>query len=103
MSNMRVVPVGRMGDLPETVDVAIIGSGIGGSTIAYGLAGSGARIVVVERGSHLGAHPAAETRGRSSSAVSFDRSRLGLTRTAVALIQGTIITSAATRNSMAPC
>jgi hypothetical protein len=59
VSNMRVVPVGRMGDLPETVDVAIIGSGIGGSTIAYGLAGSGARIVVLERGSHLGAHPAA--------------------------------------------
>ena len=48
-----------MGDLPETVDVAIIGSGIGGSTIAYGLAGSGARIAVLERGSHLGAHPAA--------------------------------------------
>ena len=48
-----------MGDLPETVDVAIIGSGIGGSTIAYGLAGSGACIAVLERGSHLGAHPAA--------------------------------------------
>jgi choline dehydrogenase-like flavoprotein len=56
---MRVAPVGRMGDLPETVDVAIIGSGIGGSTIAYGLAGSGARIAVLERGSHLGAHPEA--------------------------------------------
>ena len=56
---MRVPPVGRMGDLPETVDVAIIGSGIGGSTIAYGLAGSGARIAILERGFHLGAHPAA--------------------------------------------
>ncbi len=42
MSNMRVAPAGRMGDLPVTVDVAIIGSGIGGSTIAYSLAGSGA-------------------------------------------------------------
>ena len=59
MGNMRVAPVGRMGDLPETVDVAIIGSGIGGSTIASGLAGSGARIAVLERGFHLGAHPAA--------------------------------------------
>jgi choline dehydrogenase-like flavoprotein len=48
-----------MGDLPETVDVAIIGSGIGGSTIAYGLAGSGARIAILERGFHLDAHPAA--------------------------------------------
>ncbi len=48
-----------MSDLPDTVDVAIIGSGIGGSTIAYGLAGSGARIAILERGFHLGAHPAA--------------------------------------------
>jgi choline dehydrogenase-like flavoprotein len=48
-----------MADLPETVDVAIIDSGIGGSTIAYGLAGSGARIAILERGFHLGAHPAA--------------------------------------------
>src|ERR1700719_4834646 len=48
-----------MSDLPDTVDVAIIGSGIGGSTIAYGLAGSGARIAILERGFHLGAHPGA--------------------------------------------
>src|ERR1700720_2107039 len=48
-----------MSDLPDTVDVAIIGSGIGGSPIAYGLAGSGARVVILERGFHLGAHPAA--------------------------------------------
>ncbi len=43
--------------LPETVDIAIIGSGIGGATLAYGLAGSGARIAILERGPHLGAHP----------------------------------------------
>jgi len=48
-----------MSDLPDTVDVAIIGSGIGGSTIAYAFAGSGARIAILERGFHLGAHPAA--------------------------------------------
>src|ERR1700731_3577513 len=48
-----------MSDLPDTVDVAIIGSGIGGSTIACGLAVSGARIAILERGFHLGAHPAA--------------------------------------------
>ena len=42
-------------------------------------------------------------RGRSSSAVSFDRSRPGSVSTAAALIQGTTITSAATRNSATPC
>ena len=46
-------------DLPETVDVAVIGSGIGGATLACGLAGSGARIAVLERGHRLGAHPSA--------------------------------------------
>jgi choline dehydrogenase-like flavoprotein len=45
--------------LPETVDVAIIGSGIGGATLAYGLASSGARVAVLERGARLGDHPAA--------------------------------------------
>ena len=34
-------------------DIVIIGSGIGGGTIASGLAGSGARIVILERGEHL--------------------------------------------------
>jgi len=47
------------GDVPERVDVAIIGSGIGGATMAYGLAGSGARVAILERGEHLGDHPAA--------------------------------------------
>lgn len=45
--------------LPETVDVAIIGSGIGGATMAAGLAAGGARIALIERGWHLGDHPAA--------------------------------------------
>ncbi len=34
-------------------DIAIIGSGMGGSTLAYGLRESGARVVVVERGDFL--------------------------------------------------
>ncbi|WP_429814518.1 FAD-dependent oxidoreductase [Ensifer sp. B1-9] len=34
-------------------DIVIIGSGIGGSTIAAGLAGSGARIAILERGERL--------------------------------------------------
>src|SRR5262245_26758662 len=34
----------------ERYDVVIIGTGAGGGTMAYALAGSGARILVVERG-----------------------------------------------------
>ena len=34
-------------------DIVIIGSGIGGATIAAGLVGSGARITILERGEHL--------------------------------------------------
>jgi choline dehydrogenase-like flavoprotein len=37
-----------------TPDIVIIGSGIGGATIASGLAGSGARVLILERGEHLG-------------------------------------------------
>jgi choline dehydrogenase-like flavoprotein len=37
----------------ETVDVLIIGSGMGGATFAAGLAPSGARILILERGEHL--------------------------------------------------
>jgi choline dehydrogenase-like flavoprotein len=38
-------------------DIVIIGSGIGGATVASGLAGSGAKILVLERGGHLPATP----------------------------------------------
>ena len=43
-----------------TPDIVIIGSGIGGATIAAGLAGSGASIIILERGERLTAD--AETR-----------------------------------------
>ena len=43
-----------------TPDIVIIGSGIGGATIASGLAGSGARVLILERGELLQATP--ETR-----------------------------------------
>ena len=36
-----------------TPDIVIIGSGIGGATIAAGLAGSGASMVILERGERL--------------------------------------------------
>ena len=46
--------------MPKNPDVVIIGSGIGGATIAAGLAGSGAAITILERGERLTAIP--ETR-----------------------------------------
>jgi choline dehydrogenase-like flavoprotein len=39
--------------LPETADIVIVGSGIGGATLAAGLAGSGAKITILERGERL--------------------------------------------------
>ncbi len=43
---------------PSTAaDIVIIGSGIGGSTVAAGLAGSGAQIVILEAGDHLPDRP----------------------------------------------
>ena len=38
-------------------DIVIIGSGIGGATLASGLAGSGAKVLILERGEHLSATP----------------------------------------------
>ena len=39
--------------LPDTTDILIVGSGIGGSTLAAGLAGSGAAVTILERGERL--------------------------------------------------
>src|SRR6516164_3819498 len=44
---------------PETTDILIIGSGMGGSTCAVGLAPSGARILILERGTRLRESPEA--------------------------------------------
>ena len=44
---------------PETADILIIGSGMGGSTCAAGLAPSGARILILERGTRLRESPEA--------------------------------------------
>lgn len=38
-------------------DIVIVGSGVGGSTLAYELAGSGARVLVLERGDYLPEEP----------------------------------------------
>ena len=48
-----------MNGLPETTDILIVGSGMGGATLAAGLAGSGAKIAILERGSQLADCPAA--------------------------------------------
>ncbi|GAA5632849.1 6'''-hydroxyparomomycin C oxidase [Acinetobacter calcoaceticus] len=39
--------------MEKEADIVIIGSGIGGSTLAYSLAETGKRIVILERGEHL--------------------------------------------------
>ncbi|WP_457586939.1 FAD-dependent oxidoreductase [Ensifer canadensis] len=50
--------------MEQQPDIVIIGSGIGGSTVAAGLAGSGARIVILERGERL--HDTPEARSYAS-------------------------------------
>ncbi|WP_077968442.1 FAD-dependent oxidoreductase [Ensifer adhaerens] len=47
--------------MQEQPDIVIIGSGIGGSTVAAGLAGSGARITILERGERLPDTPEARS------------------------------------------
>ena len=61
-------------------DIVIIGSGIGGATIAAGLAGSGAAILILERGEQLRRQPGTRaTPGRSSSTATTARRRCGAT------------------------
>ena len=43
--------------IDAAADIVVIGSGIGGATIAAGLAGSGARILILEAGDHLPDRP----------------------------------------------
>lgn len=43
----------------DTTDIAIVGSGMGGATLAAGLAGCGARVTILERGVQLADSPAA--------------------------------------------
>ncbi|AHK42802.1 MULTISPECIES: GMC family oxidoreductase [Ensifer] len=47
--------------MEQQPDIVIIGSGIGGSTVAAGLAGSGARIAILERGERLPDTPEARS------------------------------------------
>ncbi|MGO1074982.1 GMC oxidoreductase [Inquilinus sp. CA228] len=45
--------------MTQSVDVVIIGSGVGGASLAYSLAPSGLRVVILERGDHLRDSPQA--------------------------------------------
>ena len=47
-----------MTSVPSTTDVLIVGSGIGGATLAAGLARSGAAVTLLERGEQLADGPA---------------------------------------------
>ena len=55
--------------MPAAPDIIVIGSGIGGATLAAGLAGSGARITILERGEQLPDSPAA----RDAKAIFVDQ------------------------------
>jgi choline dehydrogenase-like flavoprotein len=79
----------------DDIDVVVIGSGMGGATFAAGLAPSGARILILERGERLLDIP--ETRDISAP------TRPGSTPPARRSIPAIIITSGATPSSMAPC
>ena len=85
-------------------DIVIIGSGMGGATIAAGLAGSGARILILERGERIADTP--ETRdARAIFQRGHFRPQGNLVRPATATpsIPATTISSAATRSSTARC
>ena len=45
--------------MPATPDIVILGSGMGGATVAAGLAGSGAKILILEKGPQLADGPQA--------------------------------------------
>jgi choline dehydrogenase-like flavoprotein len=53
MGDARRCPGGDIGTVSENYDVIIIGSGAGGGTLAHTLAGSGQRILLLERGDFL--------------------------------------------------
>ena len=56
--------------LPATVDVLVVGSGMGGASFAAGIAGRGPKLLILERGEQL----AAEPRARDTRAIFVDGS-----------------------------
>ena len=72
----------------ESVDILIVGSGMGGATCAAGLAPSGASMLILERGARLGTCPKRETLARSSSAACSARRKSGSTAPGAAFNPG---------------
>ncbi len=66
--------------MSETPDIVIIGSGIGGATVAAGLAASGARILILEAGDHCPIGRRTAIRAPSSSAAISGRRKPGYER-----------------------
>ena len=89
--------------VPDGFDVVVIGSGVGGGCVAHALAPTGARIVILERGSRL----PREERNWDPEAVYADtpytsRTSAGSTATAAASGLGSSTTWAAIRRCSAP-
>lgn len=55
---LTVAPPRPVSAVPSQVDVVVVGTGMGGGTLAYGLAGSAASVLLVERGDFLPSEPA---------------------------------------------
>jgi choline dehydrogenase-like flavoprotein len=87
---------------PETVEVLIIGSGLGGATSAAGLAPTGARILILERGARLrDSADARDARAIFQRGV-FRPQETWLDGEGQSFNRATIITSAGIRSSTAP-
>ena len=87
--------------LPDTTDVLIVGSGIGGSTLAAGLAGSGAAVTILERGERLEDGPGVRDPHAIFVEGRFRPRRSGGTRKGQRSTPATTTMSAATRSSTA--
>ena len=87
----------------DDIDVVVIGSGMGGATLAAGLAPTGARIVVLERGERLADRPETRDARAIFQQGVFRPTRPGSTPPARRSIPATTISSAAIRSSTAPC
>ena len=84
-------------------DIVIIGSGIGGGTMAAALAASGRRIVILERGERLADCPEARDDRAIFERGHFRPRRPGSRPAVRRSIRATTTTSAATRSSTARC
>ena len=83
-------------------DILIIGSGMGGASLAAGLAPSGLRILILERGEYLVDQPAARDPAAIFGRGHFRPTETWLTPRAIASTPETTPMSGVIRNSTAP-